>query len=54
MTFLGEIMSFDLIGWIAALLVLVLFFSHIRRAAGWVLMKLYGFFISDKDHVTPV
>ena len=54
MKFLGEILSFDLIGWIAALLVLEFFFSHIRRAVGWVLMKLYGFFISDKDHVTPV
>ena len=54
MTILGEIVSFNLIGWMAALVVLALFFSHIRRAVGWLLMKLYSFFISDKDHVTPV
>jgi hypothetical protein len=54
MTFLSEIISFEFVGWMAAIAVLVLLFSHLRRVVGWLLMKLYSFFISDKDHVTPV
>jgi hypothetical protein len=54
MTFLGEIVSYHLIGWLAALGIVILFFSNIRKAVSWLLMKLYSFFISDKDHVTPV
>lgn len=47
------------IGWAhwaigAAFLLLVLFLGkYLRRAAAWLLVRLYDFFIRDKNHVAP-
>jgi hypothetical protein len=54
MKFLSDIVNMEWIGWIALIVIIAVFYPHIRRMAGWLLMKLYAFFISGKDHVTPI
>lgn len=43
----------NLIAWTISFFLFMLLIRWIRNIAGWLLMKLYEFFIGNKDHAAP-
>ena len=41
-------------GWIIVMALFLLLARWIRQFAAWVLIKLYGLFIGNKDPIAPV